>query len=79
VTGTYALALAASLQALGVHAPFIEVIGVYLGGSAIGSVSHAPGGLGAIEAALVAGLTALGVAAGSAVLAFRRLSRWGVI
>jgi uncharacterized membrane protein YbhN (UPF0104 family) len=79
VTGTYALALAASLQAFGAHAPFIEVIAVYLGGSAIGSVSPTPGGLGAIEAALVAGLTALGVAAGSAVagvLAFRLLTFW---
>lgn len=79
VTGTYALALAASLQAFGAHAALSEVIAVYLGGSAIGSVSPTPGGLGAVEAALVAGLTALGVAAGSAVagvLAFRLLSFW---
>jgi uncharacterized membrane protein YbhN (UPF0104 family)/membrane-associated phospholipid phosphatase len=79
VTGTYALALAASLQAFGAHSSFIEVIAVYLGGSAIGSVSPTPGGLGAVEAALVAGLTALGVAAGAAVagvLAFRLLTFW---
>jgi uncharacterized protein (TIRG00374 family) len=79
VTGMYALALAASLYAFGARPPFIDVVAVYLGGSALGSVSPTPGGLGTIEAALVAGLTALGVATGSAVagvLAFRLLTYW---
>jgi uncharacterized protein (TIRG00374 family) len=79
VTGMYALALAASLHAFGARPPLIDVVAVYLGGSALGSVSPTPGGLGTIEAALVAGLTALGVATGSAVagvLAFRLMTYW---
>ena len=79
VTGMYALALAASLHAFGADPPFVDVLAVYLGGSALGSLSPTPGGLGAIEAALVAGITALGVATASAVagvLAFRLLTFW---
>lgn len=79
VTGAYALALAASLAAFGAHAPPIGVITVYLAGSAVGSVSPTPGGLGAVEAALVAGLTAVGVQPAPAiagVLVFRLLTFW---
>jgi uncharacterized membrane protein YbhN (UPF0104 family)/membrane-associated phospholipid phosphatase len=79
VTGSYALALAASLQAFGAQAPIMHVVAVYLAGSAIGSVSPTPGGLGTLEAALVAGLTAVGVSVGPAVagvLAFRLLTFW---
>ena len=52
---------------------------VYLTGSALGSVVPTPGGLGAVEAALAAGLTATGMAAAtavSAVLLFRLLTFW---
>jgi glycosyltransferase 2 family protein len=52
---------------------------VYLTGSAIGSIIPTPGGLGAVEAALTAGLTAAGVpgaVAVSAVLLFRLLTFW---
>ena len=52
---------------------------VYLTGSAIGSLVPTPGGLGAIEAALSAGLTAAGMpgaAAVSAVLLYRLLTFW---
>ena len=79
VTAAYALALAASLAAFGAHAPMIGVITVYLAGSAVGSASPTPGGLGAVEAALVAGLTAVGVQPAPAVagvLAFRMLTFW---
>jgi glycosyltransferase 2 family protein len=51
----------------------------YLAGAAVASVSPTPGGLGALEAALVAGLTAVGGPAGPAVagvLAFRLLTFW---
>jgi uncharacterized protein (TIRG00374 family) len=51
----------------------------YLGGSAVGAASPTPGGLGAVEAALVAGLTALGAPAGpaiAAVLMFRLATFW---
>jgi uncharacterized protein (TIRG00374 family) len=52
---------------------------VYLTGSAIGSAAPTPGGLGAVEVALSAGLTAAGVASAtalSAVLLFRLLTFW---
>ena len=52
---------------------------VYLTGSAIGSLVPTPGGLGAIEAALSAGLTAAGMparSAVSAVLLYRLLTFW---
>jgi glycosyltransferase 2 family protein len=52
---------------------------VYLTGSTLGSIIPTPGGLGAVEAALTAGLTASGVpgaVAVSAVLLFRLLTFW---
>ena len=52
---------------------------VYLTGSAIGAVVPTPGGMGAVEAALTAGLTAAGcrgAVAVSAVLLFRLLTFW---
>jgi glycosyltransferase 2 family protein len=52
---------------------------VYLAASALGSSVSTPGGLGAVEAALVGGLTATGVPVGSAltaVLAFRIATFW---
>jgi len=59
--------------------PVASIAVVYLTGSAIGSIFPTPGGLGAVEAALTAGLTAAGVrgaAAASAVLLFRVLTFW---
>jgi uncharacterized membrane protein YbhN (UPF0104 family)/membrane-associated phospholipid phosphatase/tRNA A-37 threonylcarbamoyl transferase component Bud32 len=79
VTTCYVLALAASLRTFGADAPPAKVAAVFLGGSAIGSLAPTPGGLGAVEAALVAGLTAVGVAPGPAVtgvLAYRVLTYW---
>ncbi len=79
VTLGNALALAACLAAFHANANFLEVIVVYLGGSAVASVSPTPGALGAVEAALVAGLTGVGVAAGPAVagvLSFRLVTFW---
>jgi len=52
---------------------------VYVGGSAIASAAPTPGNLGAIEAAIVAGLTGIGVPpeqAVAAVLSFRLLTFW---
>jgi undecaprenyl-diphosphatase len=79
VTMGNALALAAALACFGVHAPLDRVIVVYLGGSAVASVSPTPGALGAVEAALLAGLTGIGVSPGPAlagVLAFRVVTFW---
>jgi glycosyltransferase 2 family protein len=67
------------IRALGGSAPFASVAVVYLTGSALGSIVPTPGGLGAVEAALTAGLRAAGVAGGvaiSAVLLFRLLTFW---
>jgi undecaprenyl-diphosphatase len=79
VTLSYALALAGCLAAFDAHLPLASTVAVYLAGAAVASVSPTPGGLGAIEAALVAGLTAVGSPTGSAVagvLAFRLLTFW---
>jgi uncharacterized protein (TIRG00374 family) len=67
------------VHALGGHLPFVEVGAVYLGGHLVASAAPVPGGLGALEAALVAGLSALGMpvgAAASAVLIYRLLTYW---
>jgi len=79
VTAANVLTLAVSLQAFGADASSLKVVAVYLGGMALASASPTPGGLGAVEAALVAGLTALGVQTGPAVagvLTYRLLTFW---
>jgi uncharacterized membrane protein YbhN (UPF0104 family) len=50
-----------------------------MGAAAIAAAAPSPGGLGAIEAALVAGLTGVGMQAGpavSAVLLYRLVTYW---
>jgi undecaprenyl-diphosphatase len=82
LTGCYALALVASLEAFNADVALAHVIAVYLGSAAIASLSPTPGGLGAMEAALAAGLTAVGVAHGPAiagVLTFRLVTYWAPI
>ena len=79
ITASYLAALAASLTAVGAHAPFVTVAAVYLAGTAAAAASPTPAGIGAVEAALVAGLTAAGIATGPAVagvLVFRLLTYW---
>ena len=79
LTAAYALALYSSLHAFGSHATLGDVVAVYLGASAIAAMSPTPGGLGALEAALVAGLTRVGVPASIAVvgvLAYRLVTYW---
>jgi undecaprenyl-diphosphatase len=79
VTLTYALTLACCLEAFDADVPLASTVAVYLAGAAVASASPTPGGLGAIEAALVAGLTAIGARTGPAVagvLAFRLLTYW---
>jgi uncharacterized membrane protein YbhN (UPF0104 family)/tRNA A-37 threonylcarbamoyl transferase component Bud32/membrane-associated phospholipid phosphatase len=79
VTAFNALALAASLEAFGGGVSLWKVFVVYLGGAAVASVSPTPGNLGALEAALVAGLTGVGMHVGPAVagvLTFRLLTFW---
>jgi len=58
---------------------FSAVGAVYLAGSAIGQAAPTPGGLGAVEAALIAGLISVGLdkeVAVPAVLLFRLCTFW---
>src|SRR5208337_4229845 len=76
---SYIFCLAACVAAFSRSAPIAKIGVVYLTGSAISSVVPTPGGIGAVEAALTAGLTAAGVpgaAAASAVLLFRLVTFW---
>ena len=76
---SYISCLAACARAFGGSVAFASVAVVYLTGSALGSIIPTPGGLGAVEAALTAGLIATGMhgtIAASAVLLFRLLTFW---
>jgi uncharacterized protein (TIRG00374 family) len=76
---SYILCLAACVAAFGRSLPIASIAVVYLTGSAIGSILPTPGGLGGVEAALTAGLTAAGLpgaVAVSAVLLFRLITFW---
>jgi glycosyltransferase 2 family protein len=71
ITLAYIGAFAALVEAFG-GGPGIVVLGaVYLAASALAAAAPTPGGLGAMEAALVAGLAGAGVVAGPAVLLYR--------
>jgi len=75
----YIACLATCVAAFGGSVPIANIGVVYLTGSALGSIIPTPGGLGAVEAALTAGLTAAGVPGGvaaGAVLLFRLLTFW---
>jgi uncharacterized protein (TIRG00374 family) len=79
VTLAYIAGLAAAVQAFGGGAGFGAIGAVYLASAAIAAVSPTPGGLGAIEAALIAGLTGIGLTSGaavSAVITYRLATYW---
>jgi glycosyltransferase 2 family protein len=79
LSGSYILCLSSCVAAFGSSVPFAKIGVVYLSGSALGSIIPTPGGLGAVEALLTAGLTAAGLHGGvavSAVLLFRVLTFW---
>lgn len=79
VTIGHALAFVTAASALGVHAPFLTLVAVFLTGSALAAGVPAPGGLGPLEGALAAGLTgaAVGLApAVATVLVFRLVTYW---
>jgi uncharacterized protein (TIRG00374 family) len=79
VTVVYVAALSASVAAYHGNISFAEVGAVYLGASLIAAASPTPGGLGALEAALVAGFTGVGMEAGvavAAVLSYRLVTYW---
>jgi glycosyltransferase 2 family protein len=79
VTLAYIGGLAASVTAFGASAGIAQVGAIYLIASFIAAASPTPGGLGAIEAAIIAGLTGIGISSGtavSAVLAYRLATYW---
>jgi undecaprenyl-diphosphatase len=79
LTISYGLVLSMSVVAFGVEVSMVHIFAVYLGGSAIAALSPTPGNIGAVELALTAGLTAIGVPGGSAlasVLLYRLLTFW---
>jgi uncharacterized membrane protein YbhN (UPF0104 family) len=76
---SYIACLCVSVAAFGGPMPIAKVGVVYLTASALSSIIPTPGGLGAVEAALTAGLTTAGIPgaiAVSAVLLFRLLTFW---
>jgi glycosyltransferase 2 family protein len=79
LTTAYLVAFIAALLAVGAHPPILACAVVYLAGNAVGSAAPTPGGLGGVEAVLVAGLTAIGIPAHEAipaVLIFRFATFW---
>jgi glycosyltransferase 2 family protein len=78
-TAAFVVCFEACLLALGTQAPVAALAVVYLAGNTVGTAVPTPGGLGAVEAALTAGLTAMGIPAAVAVpgvLLFRVVSFW---
>lgn len=78
-TVAYAVTLYASVRAYGADIPMGAAAVVYLASGILGSVAPTPGGIGAVEAALVAGLSAVGVpgeAALPAALLYRTVTFW---
>ena len=74
-----ALALWASVEAFGGDVSFVTVTVVTMVGGTLASAAPTPGGVGAVEAALIGGLAAFGVTAGIAVpsvLLYRVLTCW---
>ena len=79
LTVAYIFCLDTSVLAFGGSVALASVAVVYLTGSAIGSAVPTPGGVGAVEAALSAGLTAAGMPGAKAigaVLLFRLATFW---
>jgi len=79
VSLAYICALAAAIAAFDGGVSFAQVGAVYLGSSVVAAAAPTPGGLGAMEAALVAGLTGVGMEpsiAVAAVLSYRLLTYW---
>ncbi|MEZ0091048.1 flippase-like domain-containing protein [Streptacidiphilus sp. EB129] len=79
VSLAFVACLDTSLHAFGGELPFATIAVIYLAGNAAGSAVPTPGGIGAIETLLIAGLTGAGLpwaVAAPAVLLFRLLTFW---
>ncbi len=74
-----ALALFSSVEAFGGHTTFVTVTVVTMVGGTLASAAPTPGGVGAVEAALIGGLAAFGLPAAvsvPSVLLYRVLTCW---
>ncbi len=79
ITLAYIAGLITSIKAFSAGPGLVVVGAVYLAAAALAAAAPTPGGLGAFEAALVAGLTGVGMQAGpavSAVLVYRISTYW---
>ncbi|MET9421888.1 MULTISPECIES: lysylphosphatidylglycerol synthase domain-containing protein [unclassified Streptomyces] len=82
LTGVFVLCLDASVRAFdGGHQPvsYASIAVVFLAGNALGSAAPTPGGVGAVEGALLGGLVLVGVpgdVAAPAVLLYRTMTLW---
>ena len=79
ITIGYILALEVAVSAFGTGPAFTSIALVYLVGSVVSSVAPTPGGIGAVEATLIAGLTSAGMASTTAIAAvilFRLATFW---
>ncbi|MEV6327119.1 lysylphosphatidylglycerol synthase transmembrane domain-containing protein [Streptomyces sp. NPDC051909] len=83
LTGAFVFCLDASIRAFGSESASISFAGVavvFLAGNALGSAAPTPGGVGAVEGALIGGLVAVGNlpidVATPAVLLYRLLTLW---
>ena len=79
ITLAYIASLTAAVNAFPNDLTFAEVGAVYLGASLLAAAAPTPGGLGAMEAALVAGFTAIQMDPGTAVaavLCYRLATYW---
>ncbi len=79
VTGCNIVALAFACQSVGADADLFTIASIYLTGRAVAAAAPTPNGLGATEAAMVAGFATAGVVgpvALAAVLVYRLVSFW---
>ena len=79
ITVSYLFALVFSVEAFGGGLTVAQIGAAYLGAAAIANIAPTPGGIGPLEAAMVAALTGFGLEAGiaiSAVLTFRLATFW---
>jgi uncharacterized membrane protein YbhN (UPF0104 family) len=79
ITLSYLIGAVVAVQAFGGGITFAQIGASYLGAAAIANIAPTPGGIGPLEAAMIAGFTGFGLDAGvaiSAVLTFRLATFW---
>jgi glycosyltransferase 2 family protein len=79
VTLAQLLTLQGAVNAVGGHVPWAELLAALMGSAAARSAVPSPGGVGPVEAALVGGLSALGLGLGTAAAAvavYRTAGHW---